>query len=554
MPPKPSSAQSSRQPSPRGASQQSSSVARVREIARDVFGHTSLLPGQEEAMGALLDGHDVLLVAPTGAGKSLTYQVPAVLLDGPSVVVSPLLALQRDQLESLSGAGEQTQGVRISSAESAKQQQEGLTTVASGESEFVFLSPEQLARPEMQQQLAALQPSLVAIDEAHCVSAWGHDFRPDYFRLGELIDKLGSPHVIALTATAAPPVRQDIVDRLRLEDAHTVVTGFARPNLTLSVRWCVDEADQRAQVVDAVRETAGPGIVYCRTRRATEELVGALADVGVEADAYHAGLSKKAREHTHERFMGGGVDVIVATSAFGMGIDKPDIRYVFHAQAPESLDTYYQEVGRAGRDGKPAAGVLFYRPEDMALGRFFTSAPPRKADVRKVLAAVRGNDEVDRNEVRRATSLGPSKVGRILNLLDEVTAGGHEKKTAAALADAVVEQGESHRTLEHSRVEMMRGYAETERCRWQFILGYFGEGSGTPCGHCDRCEEGIAERAPRAEGTRYALQSRVSHPDFGDGTVMDVESDKITVLFEAAGYRTLALDIVENEQLLTEAG
>jgi ATP-dependent DNA helicase RecQ len=528
------------------------SVRRVREVARDVFGHTSLLPGQEEAMGALLDGHDVLLVAPTGAGKSLAYQVPAVLLDGPTVVISPLLALQRDQLESLTDADERTQGVRLSSAETPKQQEEALAAVASGESEFVFLSPEQLAREEVQERLAELRPSLVAVDEAHCVSAWGHDFRPDYFRLGELIATLGSPRVIALTATAAPPVRQDIVDRIRLKDPRTLVTGFARPNLALIVRRCVDEGEQRDQVLDAVRDTPGPGIVYCRTRKATEQLAGALTDSGVEAVVYHAGLSKKRRDEAHDRFMSGDLDVVVATSAFGMGIDKPDIRFVFHAQAPESLDTYYQEVGRAGRDGEPASAVLFYRPEDLALGRFFSGAPPKKADVRKVLDAAGTTAEVDRDEVRRATGLGPRKVGRILNLLDEVTAGD-APRSKNALVEAVVAQGESHRALENSRVEMMRGYAETDRCRWQFILGYFGEESGEPCGHCDRCEEGTAESTPQGSG-RFALQSRVTHPEFGDGTVMDVENDKITVLFESAGYRTLALGIVEDEDLLTDAG
>ncbi len=534
-------------------SQHESAVRRVREIARDVFGHTSLLPGQEEAMGALLDGHDVLLVAPTGAGKSLTYQVPAVLLDGPTVVVSPLLALQRDQIESLADAGERTQGVRISSAESATQQQRALEKVAAGETEFVFCSPEQLARPEMREQLAALRPSLVAVDEAHCVSAWGHDFRPDYFRLGEFLEALGRPRVIALTATAAPPVRQDIVERVRLKDSRTLVTGFARPNLHLGVRRCLDEADQHRRVVDAVAGTDGAGIVYCRTRKAAEQLAAALADAGVDAIAYHAGLAGKRRVAAHEEFMAGDVRVIVATSAFGMGIDKPDIRFVFHAQVPESLDTYYQEVGRAGRDGEPASGVLFYRPEDLALGRFFSPAPPRPGDVRQVLDA--GGRDAGHDAVRRATGLGPRKVGRILNLLEEVTAGGDAPRAQADLVDAVVAQGEAHRTMERSRVEMMRAYAEEDvRCRWLFILGYFGEDAGEPCGHCDHCEAGTAVPEPAADATRYRPQSRVSHPQFGEGTVMDVADDTVTVLFEGAGYRTLALEIVEGEHLLTDAG
>jgi ATP-dependent DNA helicase RecQ len=393
----------------------------------------------------------------------------------------------------------------------------------------------------------------VAVDEAHCVSAWGHDFRPDYFRLGELVDDLGRPRVIALTATAAPPVRQDIVDRIRLRDARTIVTGFARPNLALSVRRCLSAEDQREQVLTAARESEGPGIVYCRTRRATEEYAAELEANGRTAAAYHAGLAKKRREEVQRRFMAGDVDVIVATSAFGMGIDKPDIRFVLHAQVPESLDTYYQEFGRAGRDGEPAGAVLFYRPEDLALGRFFTGAMPKPEDVARVVAAAPAGGDHTREDVRRATGLGPRKADRILNLLEEVRASSDADLTEAeAAGQAVLERAEAHRNLERSRVEMMRGYAEADRCRWQFILGYFGEEPGEPCGHCDVCESGTAvdERMP----TGFRLQSRVTHPEFGDGTVMDVAGDKITVLFESAGYRTLALDIVAEEQLLTEAG
>jgi ATP-dependent DNA helicase RecQ len=527
------------------------SIGRAREVAKKVFGHPSLLPGQKEAMQAVLDGHDVLLVAPTGAGKSLAYQVPGVLLDGCTVVVSPLLALQRDQIEGLEDFGEQTQGVRISSAESPGKQEEALAAVAAGDTEFLFLSPEQLARPEMRRRVADLRPSLVAVDEAHCVSAWGHDFRPDYFRLGELIDDLGRPRVIALTATAAPPVREDIVARIGLRDARTVVTGFARPNITLSVRPSHTARGQREDVLAAVLETPGPGILYCRTRKTTEEYAAALSEAGARVTSYHAGLGKKRREESYRAFVDGDVDVIVATSAFGMGIDKPDIRYVFHAQVPESLDTYYQEVGRAGRDGEPASGVLFYRSEDLALGRFFSSAPPKPDDVQRVVAAVGRRRDASRDDVRRASGLGPRKVGRILNLIEEVTAtSSGDAPSGAALTEAVVEQAEAHRKLERSRVEMMRAYAETDRCRWEFVLGYFGE-PGEPCGHCDSCEHGTAT-AERPDDGAFPVQSRVTHPEFGAGTVMDVEDDKITVLFEDSGYRTLDLEIVSDEGLLTE--
>ena len=523
-------------------------VRRARATAAEVFGHTDLHPGQEEAMEAVLEGRDVLLVSPTGSGKSLAYQVPGVLLEGCTVVVSPLLALQRDQIEGLAeGGDDRTRAVRLSSAEGESQQQDALERLRQGQAEFVFLAPEQLARPDRRRELAELRPSLVAVDEAHCVSSWGHDFRPDYLRLGELIDDLGHPQVVALTATAAPPVRDDIVERLHLRESRTIVTGFERPDISLRVLRCTSAHAQREEAVQLVGGSEGPGIVYCRTRKATEDYAQTLADKGIRAVAYHAGLRKKQREEAQHRFMDDDVDVIVATSAFGMGIDKPDIRLVVHAQVPESPDTYYQELGRAGRDGEPAEAVLLYRPEDLSLGRFFTGAVPKRDDVDPVVAALA--DGVDRDEVRRRTGLGPRKLARILNLVDEVSA--HEP---ADLAAAVVERAEAHRSLERSRVEMMRRYAETDRCRWQFLLGYFGAESRELCGHCDSCERGTGVDEPDTGASRpdaYRLGAHVSHPEFGEGTVMDLEQDRVTVLFEDAGYRTLALDIVESEGLLS---
>ena len=526
-------------------------ASRIHAATDELFGHTSLLPGQEEAMRALLGGRDVLLVSPTGSGKSLTYQVTGVLLDGPTVVVSPLLALQHDQIEGLAEAHDRTQGGRVSSAETEAQRDEAFERVASGATEFLFLSPEQLANPDVRGQVARLQPSLVAVDEAHCVSAWGHDFRPDYFRMGDFIDDLGRPRVIALTATAAPPVREDIVDRLGLKKATTIVTGFERPNITLSVRRFASPDEQRQSVLDAVGETHGPGIVYCRTRKASEQYSEELTEAGVRAVTYHAGLPQRARERAHGQFMDDEVDVIVATSAFGMGIDKPDIRFVFHSQVPESPDTYYQEVGRAGRDGEPAAAVLFYRPEDLSLGRFFSSAVPKRKDVDVVVAQTAREENTNRDDVRRATGLGPRKLGRILNLVEQVTETNTDGFTdRTALTDAVLAQAESHRQLERSRVEMMRGYAETTRCRAEFLLGYFGEDSPGPCGHCDSCEAGTADQGPGNGSSAFPLQADVEHQEFGQGTVMDIEEDKITVLFDDVGYRTLDPAIVEEQGLL----
>ena len=528
-------------------------AARVRRTASEVFGHERLLPGQERAVTAALEGSDVLLVSPTGSGKSLVYQLLGVLLDGPTVVVSPLLALQWDQMEDLNATGPVTAAARISSAESERTREAVLRRAGRGDTEFLFLTPEQLAKDDVRREVAAAGPSLVAVDEAHCVSAWGHDFRPDYLRLGELVQDLGRPRVVALTATAARPVREDIVARLGLAEPELVVTGFARDNLALSVTTSPDEDRQREQVVEAVRGVEGSCIVYCRTRRGTEEYAAALAATGRRTRAYHAGLGTRARREAHEAFTAGEVEVMVATSAFGMGIDHPDVRAVVHAQVPGSPDTYYQEVGRAGRDGEPAQGLLFYRPEDLALGRFFAGSVPRAADVARVLEALPANGSVDRAALRERTGVGPRVLGRILNLRGEVDASPEPPTEAADRAAAVVARAEAYREIERSRVEMVRGYAETDRCRMRFLTTYFGE-DVPDCGRCDNCRSGTAaeaaERIAAAGDAPYPPETAVRHPQFGDGTVMDVEDDRITVLFGEVGYRTLDLSVVEERDLL----
>lgn len=521
---------------------------RVRELVREVFGHDDLLPGQARASAALLQGRDVLLVAATGSGKSLVYQSAGLLRGGCTVVVSPLLALQEDQIRGLEEApGRRIRAARLSSTESAGERDDVLGALDAGELDFMFVAPEQLANDDVRRALAAAEPTLVAVDEAHCVSMWGSDFRPDYFRLGGLVAELGRPPVVALTATAAPPVREDIVERLDLRDVRTVVTGFARDELTLEVVPCAGADEQREQVLDLVG-AAPPGtagIVYCRTRPAAEQYADAIAATGRRAAAYHAGLSRTQRERAHEAFHAGDVEVVVATSAFGMGIDKPDIRFVVHAQVPESPDTYYQEVGRAGRDGEPATGTLVYRPEDLALGRFFSGGIPAEDDVVAVVAAA---EQVGAEvaAVQEHTGLGRRKAGRILNLreLALATGPGGPDQTVAAIYDIA----EAQRKLERSRVEMIRTYAEGERCRSQFLLRYLGDAEATRCGRCDNCRDGVA--IDDGTATPYPLQTEVTHPEFGDGVVTDVEPDRVTVLFDDVGYRTLALEVVEEGDLL----
>ncbi len=542
-----------------------------RQIAQRHFGHDELLPGQEEAITALLDDHDVLLVSPTGSGKSLAYQVAGLALGGCTVVVSPLLALQQDQVAGLEEAG--LGAARLSSAESDQAKTRAIGAARQGEVQFLFLSPEQLANPGVLAELAALRPTLVAVDEAHCVSSWGHDFRPDYLRLGTLVARLGEPRVVAMTATAALPTQQDIVERLALQAPHVVVTGFERENIALGVDRCADPAEQRDRVLALVEELGGSrgrsqgrsqvrsqgrGIVFCRTRKGAEAYADALLERGHRAAAYHAGLARRRRDDVQDAFSSGECAVVVATSAFGMGIDQPDIRFVVHADVPECPDTYYQEVGRAGRDGRPARAVLVYRPEDLSLGRFFSTPVPRRSDVVEVIAAVEAAGTEDPREVSSHLDFGPRKTGRILNLLALARQEAGPRATdPEPQVEAVLVRAHAQRRLERSRVEMMRAYAETTRCRSAFLLGYFGSPTRGRCGTCDNCVAGIAPEEPSEAAadneSAYRVQGAVRHQEFGTGTVTDVEDDRVTVLFEEVGYRTLSRQVIEERDLMERA-
>jgi ATP-dependent DNA helicase RecQ len=524
----------------------------IVETAQRVFGHKSLRPGQYEAVRALLDGHDVLLVQPTGGGKSLAYQLPAVLLNGPTLVVSPLLALQEDQTSRLEEYGHRTVARRVSSAETKTEREEALAEAAAGKVEFLFLAPEQLANDEVLAAVTAMRPSLIAIDEAHCVSSWGHDFRPDYLRLGELLAGLRDGRVIAMTATAAPPVREDITERLQLDNPVVVVGGTARENIYLTVARCLDEGDQEAKVIGTVATSGTPGIVYVATRKAAEHYAEELQRHGVDATAYHAGLPKRRREEVQQNFMTAESGVMVATSAFGMGIDKPDIRFVLHAQAPESPDEYYQQVGRAGRDGQTAIGMLFYRPEDLGLARFFNSSIPKDNDVAAVLGALAVHVHASRAELAELTGLSTRKVGRILNLLSETGQGPEISAPDTSAVEQVIARAEAYRSMQRSRIEMMRAYAETLRCRRQFLLQYFGEADPRPCGDCDNCHAGTATDEPESDSP-FAVEQRVRHDSFGPGVVMSLDGEEITVLFDDVGYRTLSLPTVMERRLLEPA-
>jgi ATP-dependent DNA helicase RecQ len=513
-------------------------------------------------MEAVAAGRDAVVVMPTGSGKSAVYQVPALLLDGPTVVVSPLIALQRDQVAGLLARGDAGGGaVQANSSNTEKQNERAFAELRAGEVEFLFLAPEQLAKDEVLEQVAAAGPSLFVVDEAHCISSWGHDFRPDYLRLHTAVERLGRPPVLALTATASPPVRAEIVERLRLQDPVEVVRGFDRPNLHLEVQAFRDDEQKREAVVLRALGEAKPGIVYTATRKSAEQLAEALGEYGIDAAAYHAGMRASLRDEVQTRFMAGELDVVVATTAFGMGIDKADVRFVLHAEAPDSLDSWYQEVGRAGRDGQPAQAVLFYRPEDLGLRKFFASGTPDENALRKVAALVTHADgPVGPSELAEEADLSNTRLAGLVNLLEQAGAvevrsdgaidTGEEEVAPAEAAEAAVEVAEAHRKVEQSRVEMVRGFAETIGCRRQFVLGYFGEVLDEPCGNCDTCEAGTATEAPDVADSPYDLQSRVRHAAWGDGVVMRYEGDRIVVLFEEVGYKTLLLSAVAERNLL----
>jgi ATP-dependent DNA helicase RecQ len=536
-------------------------VDRIDRVAREAFGFETLRPGQREAIEAVLAGRDTLVVMSTGSGKSAIYQIAGLLIEGATVVVSPLIALQRDQVEVLAerAAGGAAQ---LNSSLPAAERERALAELAEDALEFLFLAPEQLANEEVLAELAVAKPSLLVVDEAHCVSEWGHDFRPEYLRLGAAAEALGRPAILALTATAAPPVRDEIVERLGLRDPAVLVRGFDRPNIHLAVeRFHSEQAGERKlrALQDAVEATPNPGIVYVATRRQAEELAASLCDRGLNAAAYHAGMKAAERDAVQERFMDTDLEVVVATTAFGMGIDKADVRWVFHSEISESLDAYYQEIGRAGRDGEPAHAVLFYRPEDLGLRRFFSAGGHVEVDeIAQVLDAVAGGVS-DPLELQDATEMSETKLSSALSRLEEAGAvrvlpSGEVESTgrdpATAVRAAAVE-AEKRRVFERSRVDMMRGYADADGCRREFVLSYFGEPSEPPCGNCDNCDAG---RGEAAEGDRpFDVGARVAHAQWGEGVVQRYDDAAVVVLFDEVGYKTLALDVLLERGLLEPA-
>ncbi|MGH7719466.1 MAG: RecQ family ATP-dependent DNA helicase [Gemmatimonadaceae bacterium] len=355
----------------------------ARETLRLRFGHADFRPGQERAVQAVLAGRDTLVVVPTGGGKSLCYQIPALMLPKLTVVVSPLISLMKDQVDALVGRG--LPAAFINSTLSGSETSDRLARAERGELKLLYVAPERFDIGGTADRLARIGVSLLAVDEAHCVSEWGHDFRPSYLRIHSVRERLGAPPTIALTATATPEVRRDIVRQLALRSPETVITGFDRQNLTYAVISARTERDKDATLVATLRSSAGQAIVYASTRRAVDRLTRLLEEAGVPAVAYHAGLDDAHRHAVQEAFMREEARAIVATNAFGMGIDKPNVRLVIHHAMPGTLEAYYQEAGRAGRDGLPSECVLLHTFADRFTHEFFVkSANPERQTVELV--------------------------------------------------------------------------------------------------------------------------------------------------------------------------
>ncbi len=543
----------------------SKEATQARKIARKEFGYEKLRPGQEDAIKSALEGQDTLAVMPTGIGKSAIYQISALILPGPTIVVSPLIALQRDQLEAIQ---EQEIGgaALLNSTLKVSERRQVFEDLEANKLEFIFLAPEQLANPDVVEKLQAANPSLFVVDEAHCISEWGHDFRPDYLRLGTVIEELGHPTILALTATASPMVRAEIVERLGMRDAHITVHGFDRPNIHLDVEMFPDEAIKRRTILDRVVEAEKPGIIYVATRQKAEDISAALVERGVRAQHYHAGVNAAGRDATQAAFMADEIEVIVATTAFGMGVDKPNVRFVFHYDISDSVDSYYQEIGRAGRDGEQAQATLFYTPGDLGIRRFLAGGGNIDADTVEQVARVvwKHKQAVDPRDLLEELGISQTKLTTAISRLEDIGAinllpsGEVEAiktgRRLANIAEEVAESQERHQSHKQSRLEMIRTYAETRDCRRKYILNYFGEAFEAPCGNCDNCNSGRVSARNSDIEVPFSHGGRVAHASWGEGMVMGVEENKITVLFDDVGYKTLALDLVVEQGLLREVG
>jgi ATP-dependent DNA helicase RecQ len=472
---------------------------RILEVARNNFGFEALRPGQEEAVRAVLAKRDTLVVMPTGSGKSAIYQIAGLMLEDATLVISPLIALQKDQVDAINEKMDGPDAVVVNSTQRVSETRDAFEKIEEGGSRYIFLAPEQLRKQETMEALEAAGISLFVVDEAHCISEWGHDFRPDYLQLGPVIERLKHPVVLAMTATASPEVREEIAQRLGMRKPKIFVHGFDRPNLYLRVDRFEKESEKMDALVHRVRWADKPGIVYTGTRQTAEDVMGHLAEEGVDALFYHGGLKASERTEIQERFMAGNAEVIVATNAFGMGVDKADVRFVYHYDASDSLDSYYQEIGRAGRDGEKAEAVLFFRPEDIGAQGYRATETKLEAELVERVAEAIADQEgpVEPAEIAEQTNLSEKKLVSTVHRLEDVGAlevlpTGEvqvaEDADLSAAAQAAAEEQERRRKMRKRRLDEMREYADNSGCRREHLLRYFGDAFTGPCNNCDNCE------------------------------------------------------------------
>lgn len=477
----------------------------LRELLRSRFGHQEFRGVQQSIIEAVLEGRDVLFTLPTGGGKSLVYQLPALVLEGLTLVVSPLIALMKDQVDALREKG--IAAAEVNSSIDPRERRARLEAAASGELDLLFVTPERFRSPVFEEFLPRLKVARLAIDEAHCISHWGHDFRPDYHRLGLYRERLGSPPTIALTATATQTVADDIVSSLGLRDPLIERGGVERPNLFLASTEVHLEEEKLPLLADRIARTEGAGIVYSTLIRDLESLHVELKRRGIHSLVYHGKLSTSERRRMQERFMASSDEVVLATNAFGMGVDKADIRFVLHAQIPRTMESWAQEVGRAGRDGKPSLCELVYFQEDIAIQQNFINwANPSREYLVGVYECLRGWGErlqvKDLNDLRDELLIknrGDNRVSICLKWLEVlgVTFGSFESHNLSLvkeldldeLPDFVGSEGKLRTDLE-GLLGMVQFASGSTECRRVSLNRHFGlEGDGESCGNCDVCTD-----------------------------------------------------------------